>query len=592
MLGCQAAIAGDFSIQLGTNPNWPTNGLGPVNFTMTDEFGFELDVLAQIARFGGSGVNGWPNETNAFGTALSLGLVYDAGTGNSGIGESTNTATLSFTSGGQPFAVDRVEFIISDIDSVDNNGATDRCDFVTATGNNGNPTLSYISTNTATRSVVIGPGPGAGSTGNLASNQAQCVYNLGATGSPRSQADDNGSVLAVWPSGTSVVSVSHDESIENVLGQTNRNAAARGIGIWSSSIITVDQSISLQKAADQSFYVTQGDTLTYTYTVTNDGPLPITSNQDIVIEDDVIGTISCPAITSDIPVNGTLICTASYNTTTADGSSSNVTNNAVAGVGTPGQAFATRLQSNQSSATVPREIGSLTLIKSVGSPTVAAGASPTLTDGGDTLSYSYEITNTGNTTLNNVTISDPGPTFDGNPGTGTLSPFSPASANILAGSSQIFTATYTLSQSDVDNSAGVSNAVSNTANASGSTPGGQTPISNDSSAQTTIGGGPALSVIKEATPESDVPAGTIVTYTYRVRNTGNQTLSNINLLDVHNGTGTSPVPGNETISDDQGPTGDSSDTAQNGVWELLAVNDEVTFTATYTVTQQDVNTLQ
>ncbi|MEM8539956.1 MAG: hypothetical protein AAGF25_03280, partial [Pseudomonadota bacterium] len=98
--------AGDFTINLGTNPNWPANGLGPVNFTMTDEFGFQLDATGLITRFGGTAVNPYPNEVNFFGVETSLGFVYDASNGNGSVGESTNSATLSFSSGGTPFAVD------------------------------------------------------------------------------------------------------------------------------------------------------------------------------------------------------------------------------------------------------------------------------------------------------------------------------------------------------------------------------------------------------------------------------------------------------------------------------------------------------
>ena len=494
------ASAGDFTMNLGTNPNWPTAGLGPVNFTMTDQYGFQLDGTGQITRFGGTGLAGWPDETNIFGTATSVGVVYDSGPGNGSVGEATNTVTLSFTSGGSPFGVDSVSFVISDIDSVDNNSTTDRCDFVTATGNAGNPTLSYVSPTPATRSVILGPGPGSGATGALAANQAQCIYNVGATGSPNSNADDNGSILAVWPAGTSTATVLYDESIENVLGVTNLNAAARGIGVWASSIITVNQSISLTKVADVSTYVGAGETITYTYTVTNDGPLPINTGQNIQINDDRVGLFNCPAIGSAIAVGGTHVCTAIYNTTAGDAAAADVVNIATAGIGTGAQSFATRLQSNSDSATVIREIPAISLSKSAGTPSVAAGGNATLTDGGDTIVYSYTVTNTGNVPILNVSITDPGPTFNGNAGTGTLSAFSPASATIPVGGNQVFTATYTLSQLDVDNSAGIINAVANTASSAGNSAGGVPATSNNSSANTTITGGPAIAVTKTASP--------------------------------------------------------------------------------------------
>ncbi len=102
-----------------------------------------------------------------------------------------------------------------------------------------------------------------------------------------------------------------------------------------------------------------------------------------------------------------------------------------------------------------------------------------------------------------------------------------------------------------------------------------------------------LAVTKTADSTMNVPAGTLITYTYVVTNTGNQPISNISLVDVHNGSGPVPVPSGETLSSDNGVPGDSTDaTTNNGTWDILAPFDAVTFTGTYTVTQQDVDTLQ
>jgi large repetitive protein len=104
---------------------------------------------------------------------------------------------------------------------------------------------------------------------------------------------------------------------------------------------------------------------------------------------------------------------------------------------------------------------------------------------------------------------------------------------------------------------------------------------------------PALVITKSATPDTNVPAGTVVTYTYTVRNSGNQVLTDISLNDVHSGSGPAPVPGNETLSDDAGIASDSTDsTANDGHWSTLAPGDEITLTSTYIITQSDVDTQQ
>lgn len=109
---------------------------------------------------------------------------------------------------------------------------------------------------------------------------------------------------------------------------------------------------------------------------------------------------------------------------------------------------------------------------------------------------------------------------------------------------------------------------------------------------TIVPGNPSISVTKTADIDSNVPEGVTVTYTYVVTNTGNQFISNITLTDAHNGSGAPPSPTNETLTTDNGIANDSSDAGVNGSWDTLAPGDQVTFTATYVVTQNDVDTLQ
>lgn len=104
---------------------------------------------------------------------------------------------------------------------------------------------------------------------------------------------------------------------------------------------------------------------------------------------------------------------------------------------------------------------------------------------------------------------------------------------------------------------------------------------------------PALVVTKVASPDVNVAAGTVVTYTYTVRNSGNQVMSNISLNDVHTGSGPAPVPGNEILTTDAGAQNDSTNgTLNDGQWLTLAPGDVITLTATYIITQSDVDTQQ
>jgi large repetitive protein len=101
-----------------------------------------------------------------------------------------------------------------------------------------------------------------------------------------------------------------------------------------------------------------------------------------------------------------------------------------------------------------------------------------------------------------------------------------------------------------------------------------------------------ITVTKVADKKVNVVAGDVITYTYTVINDGDVVVHNLTLADVHNAAGAAPVPGSETLTD-LPPTGDSTDAiANDGVWTDLAPGDTITFTATYTVQQSDVDNLQ
>ncbi len=358
LLFASPSHSGDFSINWGTAPfTWTAGAVGPTTFTATDQYGFQIQARFGITRIGGAAVAGYPDDLTGFGTNRSIWLVWDAAAGSSLIGSSTNTATMEILSGGSPFAVSGLNFQITDIDAVDNNAASgDRCDYVTATGNNGNPTLTYVSGVVASRSVRIGPGAGSGSSPALAANQAQCIFNVGAPTSPISNADDFGSILATSvPANTHTATVAYDESIGNVYGVPGYDAAARGTGVWGATFFSVPNTISLAKASTTTLVTAVGQVIPYTYTITNNGPLPINTGQNVYIQDSKIGTFSCGVIGTAIPSGGTYVCSQNYTTVAADlTTGANLDNTAIAGVGTGTQAFATRLQSNTAAYSIPR----------------------------------------------------------------------------------------------------------------------------------------------------------------------------------------------------------------------------------------------
>lgn len=106
-------------------------------------------------------------------------------------------------------------------------------------------------------------------------------------------------------------------------------------------------------------------------------------------------------------------------------------------------------------------------------------------------------------------------------------------------------------------------------------------------------GNPQLTILK--TPNSSGPfaVGQVVTYSYKVTNTGNVTITGVTVADTHNGNGVFVGPRNEVLTTDIAPLSDTTDASgNNGNWNLIGPGDVVTFTASYTVTQQDVDLRQ
>ena len=334
------------------------------------------------------------------------------------------------------------------------------------------------------------------------------------------------------------------------------------------------------------------DTITYTYTVTNTGNVTLTNVVPSDAGPKFNGVAGSNTLGSYTPASTTLAPGASQNfTATYVLSQTDVNNGAGVAAGVTNSAITSGKQPDGSTTTSPSSLASttitnasgLTTSKSAGAPTIVSGASATLTDGGDKITYTYAVTNTGNVTLTNVVPADAGPKFNGIAGTGSLGVYTPALATVVPGATQNFTATYTLTQADVNNAAGLANAVTNSATASGKQPDGTVTTSAASNATATIGKTSSLSTLKSAgTPTSNLGAsstltdgGDKITYSYTVTNTGNVSLTNVMPSDA--GPTFNGVAGTGTL----GAYAPASTT--------LAPGGAVIFTAKYTMTQADVN---
>lgn len=198
---------------------------------------------------------------------------------------------------------------------------------------------------------------------------------------------------------------------------------------------------------------------------------------------------------------------------------------------------------------------SFTVAKSIKTITISSGADSANPDGGDTITYSYLVDNTGNVSIDGTTISitDPGPTFATNSAVNSFGALGLVSGdtntdNVLQpNETWTYEATYVLDQLDVDRAAGIADAVSNTISAASATAVGSFGAATfQSGASTltalgTIAENGALSLTKLATRDgtaeddgSATPynAGETVIYRLTVANTGNVTMSSITVSET------------------------------------------------------------
>ena len=294
-----------------------------------------------------------------------------------------------------------------------------------------------------------------------------------------------------------------------------------------------------------------GDTIQYTFDLTNSGDVPITN---IGVQDSKAGAVTCPSTTLAIGASMTCSADNAYAVTTDDGGAGSVDNTATATGTSPSGAT---VKSNPSSTSTPATVvePDLTLVKSA-DPSGIAEYTP-----GQLITYHFAVTNTGNVTMNDISIDESA--FSG---TGQLSDATCPTSSLAAGAQEVCTATYTLTPDDVD-----AGSVQNTATAEGTPEGSNTPVPSDPSTVTIPEQpNPGITVDKTASPTTISAAGQVVTYSFVVTNTGNVTLTSPSIHD-------SDFSGTGQLS-----AIDCPETS-------LVAGQLETCTATYSVTQADVN---
>ncbi|MBR9915323.1 MAG: DUF11 domain-containing protein, partial [Algicola sp.] len=372
--------------------------------------------------------------------------------------------------------------------------------------------------------------------------------------------------------------------------------------------------------------VSVGDIITYTYTISNTGDVTLF---DLSVAEDAAdftgtGTLPTPVYVSggadldgdadleDLAVGaGTIVYTATYAITQADIDAGVVTNQATANGNDPAGNSITDDSDDPSDPTsdddptdtvIPQN-PSMSLTKTSNLDLGADG----VVSVGDVITYTYTISNTGDVTLFDLSVTEDAADFTG---TGTLpTPVYVSGGADLDGDADledlavgagtiVYTATYAITQADID--AGV---VTNQATANGNDPAGNSitddsddpsdPTDNDNNGDgepddttiTTLLQEPGLDIVKVAAildnGDGVIGVNDIITYTITVTNSGNVTLNSIVITDTF--TDANGIP----LTLDSGPDYVSSDLGS--VEGDLLVGETATYTATYTITQDDVD---
>ena len=285
-----------------------------------------------------------------------------------------------------------------------------------------------------------------------------------------------------------------------------------------------------------------GDTISYEFTAKNTGNVTLTK---VSIADDLEGLseisyVSWPTDAGVLTPGQSVTATASYTLTQADRDAGIVENTATT-TGTP--PTGTPVTDEDDFDLVVTSAPGISLIK--------IGALD-----GNTVSYEFTAKNTGDVTLTDVSIADE---LDGLSEI-VYGEWSGAAGTLAPGQSVTATASYTLTQADRD--AGI---VENTATTVGSPPTGE-PVTDEDDFDLPVPQAPGISLVKTGVLDGDT-----IAYTFAATNTGNVTLADVSIIDE--------LEGLSEVVYVSWPT-------EVGV---LAPGETVTATASYTVTQGDLD---
>jgi len=259
--------------------------------------------------------------------------------------------------------------------------------------------------------------------------------------------------------------------------------------------IAASPSITLDKASDTTSITSVGQVIPFTFEVANTGNVTLSA---VSVDDPLVVPVVCTV--NQLAPGQVTVCTGTYSATQADVDAGAFVNTAVATGTPPAGAPVTAADS----VITPAPQGpAITIDKQPPTGVLAAG---------ETISYTMIVVNNGNVTLTNVAVDDP-----------TANPVTCLASTLVPGGSTACSADYTVTQADVD-----AGEIINTATVTGDAPG--ETVSADDTQITALVQTPLIDLVKDTTATLD-SVGQVIPYTFEITNTGNVTLTNLNLSD-------------------------------------------------------------
>ncbi|WP_223627232.1 DUF11 domain-containing protein [Microbacterium sp. EST19A] len=274
-----------------------------------------------------------------------------------------------------------------------------------------------------------------------------------------------------------------------------------------------ESSLELTKTASTGFVNDAGEAIAYTFMIRNAGNVTV---HDVAVEEVAFtgsgGTpvVTCPA--STLAPGQQLVCTAPYMVTQADMNSGGVENTA----------RATAVDTTDADVASPE---SSAIVKSNAAPAVSVAKTADVTSYaavGDEIEFSFLVTNTGNVTLTDVAATERLFT-----GSGPLSAIDCPISELAPGEWTECAAAYEVTQADLDRGG-----VTNTGSATAKSPEGETVLADPSTVTIDAAQSAVLELEKTVTPEEADAAGDEVIYTFHVTNSGNVTLSGLEITET------------------------------------------------------------